>query len=92
MTNELPGYDAWKLATPPEDDITPEQERAMEQERWEQEERLREAVADAMHNERGGLYLSGIRKIVIEELNKMERQPGEPEWQTRTPVPVPRMG
>jgi len=28
----IPGYDAWKLATPPEYDITPDQERRMEDE------------------------------------------------------------
>ncbi len=33
----IPGYDAWKLATPPEYDITPEQEMEMEDE----ERRLR---------------------------------------------------
>jgi hypothetical protein len=89
---DIPGYDAWKLATPPECDLTSEQERALEEERWEQEERLREAVADAMHNERGNLYLADIRKIVVEELNKLSKQPGEPEWQTRTPVPIPGLG
>ena len=73
-------------------DLTPEQERAIEQERWEQEDRLREAIADAMHNERGKLYLADIRKIVIEELNKLVRQPCEPEWQTKTPVPIPALG
>ena len=73
-------------------DLTPEQERAIEQERWEQEDRLREAIADAMHNERGKLYLADIRKVVIEELNKLVRQPCEPEWQTKTPVPIPALG
>ena len=92
MTNELPGYDAWKLASPPHDDITPEQERALEDEYHEAEDNLREAVAATLADERGKLYLATIRRIVIEELNKMERQAGEPEWQTRTPVPVPRMG
>lgn len=52
---DLPGYDAWKLATPPEYDTTPEQERALQEEQYQQEEALREAVAIALADEPGRL-------------------------------------
>ena len=86
----LPGYDAWKLRSP--DEFTPEQERAFEQEQHDAEDNLREAVAATFTDERRKLYLADIRKIVIEELNKLPRQAGEPEWQTKTPVPIPALG
>lgn len=86
----LPGYDAWKLANPY--DITAEQERALEEADWEAEDRLREAISATLSDERGDLYRADIRRIVIEELNKLPRHPGEPEWQTKTPVPVPPLG
>lgn len=85
-----PGYDAWKTSNP--DDPTPEQEREAEARAREQEEDLREAIAAALHDNRGDIYLADIRRIVIEELNKLKPGPGEPSWQTRTPVPIPRMG
>ena len=91
-TNPLPGYDAWKLATPPEYDITPEQELAAQLDYEIAVDNLREAVAATFADERGKLYLADIRKIVIEELNKLQPRAGEPAWQTATPVPVPRLG
>lgn len=86
----LPGYDTWKLRSPYE--LTPEQERTFEQEQQDAEDSLRSAVAATLADERGNLYLADVRRIVIEELNKLARQPGEPEWQTRTPVPIPPLG
>ncbi len=82
----LPGYDAWKLEGPPE--MTPEEEREMEERDHQQKQDLRDAIAAALLDNRADIYLSDIRQIVIEELNKLQRQAGEPEWQTRTPVPL----
>jgi hypothetical protein len=84
--DDLPGYDAWKLRSP--DEFTPEQERAFEQEQQDAADNLREAIAATLADYRGSIYLADVRKIVIEELNKLTRQAGEPEWQTRTPVPL----
>lgn len=86
----LPGYDAWKLACPY--DITPEEEQALIEKDHEQEDDLREQIAAVLIDYRADIYLATIRQIVIEELNKMKPKAGEPEWQTRTPVPVPEMG
>src|SRR6185437_3421077 len=82
----LPGYDAWKLEGPPE--MTPEEEREMEDRDRQQKADLREAIAAVLLDHRADIYLADIRQIVIEELNKLQRQAGEPEWQTRTPVPL----
>ena len=73
-------------------DLTPKQERAIEQERWEQEDRLREAIADMMHNERGSSILLISARSSMRSWNKLVRQPCEPEWQTKTPVPIPALG
>lgn len=86
----LPGYDAWKLASPY--DITPEQERELEDRQHEQMDQLREALSATISDERGDLYLADVRRVVIEELNKVKRLPDEPEWQTKTPVPIPDLG
>jgi hypothetical protein len=86
----LPGYDAWKLANPY--DTTPEQEREAEERHADQMDRLRDAIACALADERGDLYRADVRRIVIEELNKIPRLVGEPKWQTATPVPVPPLG
>ena len=88
----LPGYDAWKLATPPEYEMTAEQERELEDQRAMEEQRLRDAIACALADERGGMYLATVRRIVIEELNKLQSLPAEPRWQSATPVPIPRLG
>ena len=90
--NSLPGYDAWKLATPPYADITEEEERELEEKREIAEQDLRDAIARALTDYRDGIYLATVREIVIEELNKLPRLPEEPEWQTKTPVPIPAMG
>jgi len=69
----LPGYDAWKLATPPEYEITEEEERAMELAWQDREDALRAAVADAITDAREGdaqLSHGNIRHIVLEELAK----------------------
>jgi hypothetical protein len=86
----LPGYDAWKLACPY--DITREQEAQIEEKAAEQEQNLRDVISGVLADERGDIYLATIRQIVIEELNKLQPQPGEPKWQTKTPVPVPPLG
>lgn len=86
----LPGYDAWKLANPY--DITADEETALQEKRAAQEEFLRGAIAGALIDERGELYLATIRQIVIEELNKLHPRAGEPDWQTETPIPIPPLG
>jgi hypothetical protein len=86
----LPGYDAWKLASPY--DITAEQETEMEEKAAEQEQNLRDVISGVLSDERGDIYLATIRQIVIEELNKLRPKAGEPEWQTKTPVPAPSLG
>lgn len=86
----LPGYDAWKLASPY--DITAEQEAEMEEKAATQEQNLRDVISAALADERGDIYLATIRQIVIEELNKLRPKGGEPEWQTKTPIPVPSLG
>ena len=86
----LPGYDAWKLTNPYE--MTRAQEREMEERHADQIDRLREAIACALSDERGSLYRADVRRVVIEELNKVPRLAGEPEWQARTPVPLPPLG
>ena len=70
----------------------PEQEREMEERHNEQLDRLCDAISAALADERGELYLADVRRVVIEELNKVKRLAGEPEWQTRTPVAVPGLG
>jgi hypothetical protein len=87
----LPGYDAWKLAYPG-DDMTAEQEQAAIDKDHEQQDDLREQIQATLIDYRGDVYLATIRKIVIEELNKLTPKPGEPAWQTKTPVPIPEMG
>jgi hypothetical protein len=86
----LPGYDEWKLESPYE--MTASQEIAMEADMEQQRQDLRDTVAAVLHDERGDIYLSDIRRIVVEELNKLQPRPGEPAWQTKTPVPVPAPG
>lgn len=81
----LPGYDAWKLADPYYQ--TPEQERAAIARYDEMGDNLREQIAAALADYRGSLYLADVRRIVIEELNKLTPLAGEPAWQTKTPVP-----
>ena len=83
----LPGYDAWKLAGPP--DITPEQERQMENDAREDEDNLRQWIADVLADHRADIYLATIRRIVVEELNKLERRAAEPAWQTAERVRLP---
>jgi hypothetical protein len=89
MTN-LPGYDAWKLADPYY--RTAAQEAAATERYHEMGDNLREWIADVLADHRGDLYLADVRRIVIEELNKMAPRAGEPAWQTKTPVPVPPLG
>jgi hypothetical protein len=86
----LPGYDAWKLACPY--DMTAEQERECQAAYDEARDSLREAIAAVLQDERGEIYLADMRRIVIEELNKLKPRAGEPEWQTKTPVPIPELG
>jgi len=86
----LPGYDAWKLASP--HDMTAEQEAAVIAKDHEQQDDLREQVAAALADYRADIYVATIRQIVIEELNKLKPRAGEPEWQTKTPVPIPALG
>lgn len=86
----LPGYDAWKLDNP--HDITAEQERAHQEAYNEARDDLHEQIAAVLQDYRGGIYLADIRRIVIEELNKLKPKAGEPAWQTKTPVPIPPLG
>lgn len=86
----LPGYDAWKLASPY--DMTAEEEQALIEKDHEQQDDLREQIAAVLIDYRADIYLATIRQIVIEELNKLKPRAGEPEWQTKTPVPVPGLG
>ena len=58
-------YDTWKLATPPEYDITPEEER------WAlQEQLLRDAIACALADNRAELSRETVRFIVLQELER----------------------
>lgn len=86
----LPGYDAWKLACPY--DMTAEEEAVQIERDRQQKDDLREAIAATLHDNRAHIYLADIREILIEELNKLRPQVGEPEWQTKTPVPMPALG
>lgn len=86
----IPGYDAWKLACPY--DMTAEQERAFQEAYDEARDDLREQIAAALADYRGDIYVADIRRIVIEELNKLTPKAGEPAWQTKTPVPIPGLG
>ena len=89
-TDPLPGYDAWKMECPY--DMTAEEEAAAIAADQEAENDFREAIAAVLADERRDIYLATIRKIVIEELNKLRPRAGEPSWQTATPVPVPGLG
>ena len=86
----LPGYDAWKLADPR--DTTAEEERMLEDVADGHAADLRDAIGAALSDCRCGLSLATIRRVVIDELNKLRPLGGEPEWQTKTPVPVPPLG
>lgn len=72
----LPGYDAWKLACPY--DMTAEQEQQAIDRDNEQQDDLREKIAAALSDYRSDIYLATIRRIVIEELNKLAPCAGEP--------------
>jgi hypothetical protein len=86
----LPGYDAWKLESPY--DMTAAEERAQIERGAEQEFELRAQIASVFSDCRADIYLATVRCIVIEELNKLRPLAFEPEWQTKTPVPVPPLG
>jgi hypothetical protein len=93
MSDSLPGYDAWKTDPGPAyDGPTPAQEREMEEREAEQIADLREQLEATFADYRGDLYLATIREVVVDELNKLRPGAGEPEWQTRTPVPMPVRG
>jgi len=84
MSN-LPGYDAWKLADPY---YQTSQQEAQQIERYEEMgDNLREQIAAVLTDYRGDLYLADVRRIVIEEMNKLTPRAGEPAWQTKTSVP-----
>ena len=86
----LPGYDEWKLENPY--DMTAAEEQEQIEKDAEQEFEFRAQIAGVFADCRAGIYLATVRRIVIEELNKLRPQPDEPEWQTKTPVPVPPLG
>ena len=86
----LPNYDAWKLADPYYQ--TAAREAAATEKYNAASDNLREQIAAALADYRGDIYLADIRRIVIEELNKLAPKPDEPAWQTKTPVPVPALG
>jgi hypothetical protein len=72
--------------------MTPEEEAAQIAKDDEQKQDLRDAIAGALANYRGEVYLADIREIVVEELNKLHPLAGEPTWQTKTPIPIPALG
>jgi len=90
MSEHLPGYDAWKLESPYDQTAAEEQEQI--EKGIEQELELRAQIACVFADYRADIYLATVRRIVIEELNKLLPLAGEPEWQTKTPVPVPPLG
>jgi hypothetical protein len=69
--------------------VSPEEERAMEERHRKESDNLRETIAATLQDNRGDLYLSDIRRIVVSELNKMSTRPGEPAWQTAETVKLP---
>lgn len=81
----LSGYDAWKLECPY--DMTAEQEAELQRADQEAEDAFREVIAATLSDERRGIYLATIRKIVIEEVNKLAPTAGEPARQTRMQPP-----
>jgi len=83
------GYDEWKTDYP---SPTAEEEEAVIEKYRDDCDNLREQIAAVLADERGDVYLADIRRIVVEELNKLTPKPGEPAWQTRTAVPVPKPG
>jgi hypothetical protein len=85
----FPGYDEWKNDYP---SPTPEEEEAAYERYIEECQNLRTQIAAVLTDERGDIYLADVRRIVVEELNKLAPKPGEPAWQTKTPVPVPKLG
>jgi hypothetical protein len=69
--------------------VSPEEERAMEEKDLEESDNLRETIAATMQDNRGDLYLSDIREIVVSELTKMSPRAWEPAWQTAETVKLP---
>jgi hypothetical protein len=69
--------------------VSPEEESAIEERDREESDNLSETIAATLQDNRGDLYLSDIRKIVVSELNKMSPRPGEPAWQTAETVKLP---
>jgi hypothetical protein len=84
----LPGYDAWKLDDPYY--ISPTEEAALIERDRDQQDNLRDQIAAVLQDHLGGIYLADVRRIVVEELNKLRPGAGEPAWQTATPVSLPR--
>jgi hypothetical protein len=69
--SSLPGYDAWKLASPY--DMTAAEEQALEDRLQAEEDELRAAIADALpHRHNTALSHVDIRQIVLDELAKWE--------------------
>lgn len=71
----IPGYDAWKLATPPEYEITPEEERAMEDARAALRQEFRENVECAIHEERGDLTFEEVLRVLNTIATELPRWP-----------------
>ena len=68
--------------------ISPEREEELRLEYAQAEDALREEIAAALSDcRRGDLHLGDIRKIVVEELNKVPSRPSE--WQCVKPVALP---
>ena len=58
-------YDAWKLATPPEYDITAEEERALEEQAQQLQDEFRDNLLDCIHAERGSLTKQQILNVLL---------------------------
>ena len=60
----IPGYDAWKLATPPEYETSPEQEEAEWDRIMNMKLNLREALEAALADERGDLTRDEVLEVL----------------------------
>ena len=87
----LPGYDAWKLADPVP---TRQPNKRPSNRRHTTRPRTICASRSAPSWPTTGAICTSpnIRRVVIEELNKLIPRAGEPTWQTATPVPLPPLG
>jgi hypothetical protein len=70
----LPGYDAWKLATPPEYETSAEEERAMEEAKQQRLDEFRGNLEDCIHDERGSdLTFNEVLDVLIAITQDLKR-------------------